>query len=97
MLTDIFQQGATAAWLYLPTAVLLGALHGLEPGHSKTMMNAAIIVFEWPGSSPCNAPSRTAVGRYNHAAVAPCWKMSVSMSQCFRQRYFAISLNSSIG
>ena len=43
MLTDIFQQGATATWLYLPTAVLLGALHGLEPGHSKTMMAAFII------------------------------------------------------
>jgi nickel/cobalt exporter len=43
MLTDIFQQGPTAAWLYLPTAVLLGALHGLEPGHSKTMMAAFII------------------------------------------------------
>src|SRR5215831_7653133 len=43
MLTDIFQQGATGAWLYLPTAVLLGALHGLEPGHSKTMMAAFII------------------------------------------------------
>ncbi|MFL5204534.1 MAG: nickel/cobalt efflux protein RcnA, partial [Microvirga sp.] len=24
-------------WFYLPFAVLLGALHGLEPGHSKTM------------------------------------------------------------
>jgi nickel/cobalt exporter len=43
MLTDIFQQDAAAAWLYLPTAVLLGALHGLEPGHSKTMMAAFII------------------------------------------------------
>lgn len=43
MLTNIFQQGATAAWLYLPSAVLLGALHGLEPGHSKTMMAAFII------------------------------------------------------
>ena len=43
MLTDIFQQGAATAWLYLPTAVLLGALHGLEPGHSKTMMAAFII------------------------------------------------------
>jgi len=31
------------AWLFLPSAVLLGALHGLEPGHSKTMMAAFIV------------------------------------------------------
>jgi nickel/cobalt transporter (NicO) family protein len=37
------QQGAAHAWLYLPVAVFLGALHGLEPGHSKTMMAAFII------------------------------------------------------
>src|SRR5204863_7419262 len=30
-------------WLYVPVAILLGALHGLEPGHSKTMMAAFII------------------------------------------------------
>lgn len=42
-LTDLLQQGASHAWLYLPTAILLGALHGLEPGHSKTMMAAFII------------------------------------------------------
>src|SRR3954467_8972394 len=30
-------------WLYVPMAILLGALHGLEPGHSKTMMTAFII------------------------------------------------------
>jgi nickel/cobalt exporter len=30
-------------WLFLPAAILLGALHGLEPGHSKTMMAAFII------------------------------------------------------
>ncbi|MDE3176762.1 MAG: nickel/cobalt efflux transporter RcnA [Pseudomonadota bacterium] len=42
-LTDLLQQGASHAWLFLPTAVLLGALHGLEPGHSKTMMAAFII------------------------------------------------------
>jgi nickel/cobalt transporter (NicO) family protein len=33
------------AWLYVPVAVLLGALHGLEPGHSKTMMAAFIIAI----------------------------------------------------
>ncbi|MDK4202057.1 nickel/cobalt efflux transporter, partial [Pseudomonas sp. HR1] len=30
-------------WLYFPSAILLGALHGLEPGHSKTMMAAFIV------------------------------------------------------
>ena len=31
------------AWVFVPSALLLGALHGLEPGHSKTMMAAFII------------------------------------------------------
>ena len=30
-------------WLFIPAAILLGTLHGLEPGHSKTMMAAFII------------------------------------------------------
>ena len=33
------------AWLYVPAAILLGALHGLEPGHSKTMMAAFIVAI----------------------------------------------------
>ena len=40
---DLLQQGAAHAWLFVPSAILLGALHGLEPGHSKTMMAAFII------------------------------------------------------
>ena len=43
--TDLMQQGAGHAWLYIPAAILLGALHGLEPGHSKTMMAAFIIAI----------------------------------------------------
>ena len=42
-LTELLQQGTAHAWLFVPTAILLGALHGLEPGHSKTMMAAFII------------------------------------------------------
>jgi len=42
---ELLQQGATQAWLYVPTAILLGALHGLEPGHSKTMMAAFIVAI----------------------------------------------------
>lgn len=42
---ELLQQGASQAWLYFPTAILLGALHGLEPGHSKTMMAAFIVAI----------------------------------------------------
>lgn len=41
--TTLLQQGN--AWLFLPSAILLGALHGLEPGHSKTMMAAFIVAI----------------------------------------------------
>ena len=40
---DLLQQGHS--WLFVPSAVLLGALHGLEPGHSKTMMAAFIVAI----------------------------------------------------
>src|SRR5450432_1015279 len=39
----LLQQGNS--WLFIPSAILLGALHGLEPGHSKTMMAAFIIAI----------------------------------------------------
>ncbi|MDP2334531.1 MAG: nickel/cobalt efflux transporter [Reyranella sp.] len=42
---DLLQQGAGNAWLFIPSAVVLGALHGLEPGHSKTMMAAFIVAI----------------------------------------------------
>src|SRR3954454_10569516 len=41
--TDLIAQGTAHAWLFIPSAILLGALHGLEPGHSKTMMAAFIV------------------------------------------------------
>ncbi len=41
----LLQQGAGNAWLFIPSAILLGALHGLEPGHSKTMMAAFIVAI----------------------------------------------------
>lgn len=65
-LSDLLQQGTAHAWLFIPTAILLGALHGLEPGHSKTMMAAFIIAIR--GSvrqavllGVCAALSHTAV------------------------------------
>ncbi|GAA3848586.1 nickel/cobalt efflux transporter [[Pseudomonas] carboxydohydrogena] len=42
---NLLQQGSAHAWLFVPSAILLGALHGLEPGHSKTMMAAFIVAI----------------------------------------------------
>ena len=44
-LSTLLQQSTMHAWLFVPSAILLGALHGLEPGHSKTMMAAFIIAI----------------------------------------------------
>lgn len=39
------QNGSGNLWFFIPTAILLGALHGLEPGHSKTLMAAFIVAI----------------------------------------------------
>src|ERR1700682_5659786 len=44
-LPQLLQQATNSTWLFVPSAILLGALHGLEPGHSKTMMAAFIIAI----------------------------------------------------
>src|SRR5258708_19321287 len=38
-------QGTSDAWMFVPSAILLGALHGLEPGHPTTMMAAFIVAI----------------------------------------------------
>lgn len=44
-MTDLVEQLRSGGnlWLIAPGAIVLGALHGLEPGHSKTMMAAFIV------------------------------------------------------
>jgi len=44
-LNALLQQGSAYGWLFVPTAIFLGVLHGLEPGHSKTMMAAFIVAI----------------------------------------------------
>ena len=44
-IAQLLQQSTANAWLCVPSAILLSALHGLEPGHSKTMMAAFIIAI----------------------------------------------------
>ena len=42
-ITSLIQSNAGNPWFYLPLAVVLGALHALEPGHSKSLMAAFIV------------------------------------------------------
>lgn len=42
-IAELIQQGSANLWVFVPSAILLGVLHGLEPGHSKTMMASFII------------------------------------------------------
>lgn len=43
---ELLQQSSAHAWLFIPSAIVLGVLHGLEPGHSKTMMAAFIVAIK---------------------------------------------------
>ncbi|MEO0386448.1 MAG: sulfite exporter TauE/SafE family protein [Pseudomonadota bacterium] len=45
-LTDLIADGGTNPLLLFGFALVLGALHGLEPGHSKTMMAAYIVAVQ---------------------------------------------------
>lgn len=42
-LAALIQTGTHNPWLYLPVAIVLGALHALEPGHAKSVMAAFIV------------------------------------------------------
>ena len=44
-ISSIIQASSAHAWLYLPLAVLLGALHALEPGHAKSLMAGYIVAI----------------------------------------------------
>ena len=44
-IASLIQSGAANPWFYLPAALVLGALHALEPGHSKSVMAAFIVAI----------------------------------------------------
>lgn len=43
--TEVLQQGAANAWRFIPSAIVPGALHGLEPGHAKTLVAACVVAI----------------------------------------------------
>jgi nickel/cobalt exporter len=61
-LSAIVQAGTAHAWLYLPIAVVLGALHALEPGHAKSMMAAYIVAIRGSAGQAATLGLSAAVG-----------------------------------
>lgn len=59
----VIQSGSGNAWFLLPTALVLGALHALEPGHSKSMMTAFIVAIHGTARQAALLAIAAAVGR----------------------------------
>ncbi|HVP33576.1 MAG TPA: nickel/cobalt efflux transporter [Steroidobacteraceae bacterium] len=69
--TTLLAQGNS--WLFVPSAVLLGALHGLEPGHSKTMMAAFIVAIR---GTPAQATLLGLSATVSHTAIV--WAIALT-------------------
>ncbi len=59
---NLIQTHGANPWAYLPLAVLLGALHALEPGHSKSMMAAFVVATRGTASQAALLGGSAALG-----------------------------------
>jgi nickel/cobalt exporter len=72
-LAQIIQSAAAHAWLYLPLAVALGALHALEPGHAKSLMAAYIVAIRGTAAQAVTLALSAAAG---HTIVV--WALAIA-------------------
>jgi nickel/cobalt transporter (NicO) family protein len=72
-LAAIIQGSASHAWVYLPVAIFLGALHALEPGHAKSLMAAYIVAIRGTASHAVVLAVSAAVG---HTIVV--WTLAIT-------------------
>jgi nickel/cobalt exporter len=80
-LAAIIQGSAAHAWLYLPFAVIIGALHALEPGHAKSLMAAYLVAIRGNAAQAVTLGISAAVG---HTIVV--WGLAVA-ALAFGERY----------
>jgi len=80
-LTAIIQASTAYAWFYLPLAVVLGALHALEPGHAKSLMAAYIIAIRGTSRQAAVLGVSAAIG---HTIVV--WLLAIA-ALAFGRRY----------
>ena len=71
-ISTVIQNGAANPWLYLPLAILLGALHALEPGHSKSLMAAFIVAIR---GTPAQAVTLGVSAAIGHTIVV--WALAL--------------------
>lgn len=72
-ITALIQSSAAHAWLYLPLAAVLGALHALEPGHAKSLMAAYIVAIRGSAAQAATLGVSAAVG---HTIVV--WALAIA-------------------
>jgi nickel/cobalt exporter len=77
----IIAGNAAHAWLYLPVAILLGAMHALEPGHAKSLMAAYIVAIRGTATQAIVLATSATVG---HTIVV--WGLAVA-ALALGQRY----------
>jgi nickel/cobalt exporter len=84
-LTEIIQSSAAHAWLYLPFAALLGALHALEPGHAKSLMAAYIVAIRGTTAQAVTLAFAAATGHtivvWGIAVLGSRWANGISSSR----------------
>jgi nickel/cobalt exporter len=80
-LAAIIQGSAAHAWLYLPFAVIIGALHALEPGHAKSLMAAYLVAIRGNATQAVTLGISAAVG---HTIVV--WGLAIA-ALAFGERY----------
>lgn len=82
-LPAIIQSSAAHAWLYLPFAVIVGALHALEPGHAKSLMAAYLVAIRGNAAQAVTLGISAAIG---HTIVV--WALAIA-ALAFGARYIA--------
>jgi len=77
----IIAGNAAHAWLYLPVAIVLGAMHALEPGHAKSLMAAYIVAIRGTATQAVVLATAATVG---HTIVV--WGLAIA-ALALGQRY----------
>jgi len=72
-IVSLIQSSSAQAWLYLPLAVVLGALHALEPGHAKSVMAAYIVAIRGTAAQAALLGLSAAIG---HTVVV--WILAIA-------------------